>query len=191
MIDHQLNILSLDLGNALGIACSTYNISTRTFIVHDSQTVYIDKYVKANDLSINMIPRKSITVKGFEQTVLSYIERNNLINNIDIVAVEDCFINPERKSAFIALVQYMTKLDELVNNIYNRDLIKLSPKFIKKEFSSVYKGVASKDNMFETLLSKPDIIISNQNTQFMSEHEVDAIAVGYVTCKTIVVNCEL
>lgn len=182
----KINILSFDLGNNLGVALSQYNTKTKENKVIKTKLFCIDQYINDHNFIIdNITNRNSIKILAFKSILHNDILK--MINNykINIFITEDIFIYPGRLTAYKSLALYINALDEYINFYYHKDLLKISPKYIKYKFSSVKRGNASKADM-KIALSALMNITTNININNLSEHEIDAIAVAYVYISEIV-----
>jgi len=159
----NFTIVSIDPGTNTGIAI--YEISPKDFSIVslETLTVVLSEY---GDLLAKLVKIK--------KTIASIIETYNPI----IVSVEAAFLNIRFPKAVMQLSQIISAIELTIKTI-NSDIkiFEYPPKYIKKIIAT---GTADKDDMTEAVLKIKELS-SNININHMSEHEVDAMSIGYVT----------
>lgn len=96
----------------------------------------------------------------------------------DVVVSEDAFYNPKRPSAYMALIQWLTAVDILLHDEYNRVLFKLAPKASKQVVSGF--GGADKLGVRYAVLHRDDIEFKSKNVEDgLTEHICDSIGIAY------------
>lgn len=96
-----------------------------------------------------------------------------------VLAVEEAFLNMKFPLAVMQLSQYLgIILNTFVGYNPTIKVFKYAPRYVKRLFNA--GGNADKDDMTKALLTV-DEITSKYNVLGLCEHEVDALAIGYVT----------
>lgn len=99
---------------------------------------------------------------------------------IETIIAEAPFYSSFRPQTFGSIVEVLTLIKYEIAYKYSLGFKLIEPLLIKKTFSTF--SLATKDKMKETLQEKVLIkdIILNVDIESLSEHEIDAIAIGYV-----------
>lgn len=164
------NILSFDPGNNLGVCIMSIDVKTFKIISIETRTVVLDTYVP------NDVPDRSLYKLNFLHGVV-----NSLLDGYKPVAVgmETAFLNVRFPKAVTTLSQITGVIDLAVLQ-YNPfiKMYKYAPKYIKAIASG--KGTSDKDGMMLAANNNTEIS-SLINPNLLTEHEVDAIMIGYTT----------
>ena len=175
--NYILKILAFDPGLSL----SGWNLST-----YDTSTSLL-RVIKFGMLT----PNKGIDTKETHDEFVKYGPRimtlaslrcqvRELMNECqpNIVVSEDAFYNPSRPTAYLALVQWLTTVDLLLKDEYNRVLFKLAPKASKQVVSGF--GGADKLGVRYAILNKEDISFKPKRVEEnLTEHICDSIGIAY------------
>lgn len=170
-MNNLFNIIGIDPGNNLGISIYTIN-SLDYSIVNISTLIYkLDYY----NISCNNYINKFIYLE-------SIIE--NIIYNYNPLAIvmEDVFMHVRFPRAVIMLASYVNTIENIIVNSNSLiKLIKVMPKYMKSVIST---GKANKEDIKIGLKGIPEIV-KYVNVDLITEHEADAVGLGYLLYKTI------
>lgn len=126
--------------------------------------------------------REEVDIYGTRMITLTLLRLmvKDLIDRFkpDYVASEDAFFNPRRPSAYEALIHWILMVSIVLRDDYNKPLIKIPPKLVKKYISG--DGTSNKLGVQDAIFHHKDIHFSiDMNEIELTEHEGDAIAIGY------------
>jgi len=141
------------------------------------------------DMSILSISTYTVILNNMIVGMDILLERNLALNKIcsclydmyipKAVAVEAAFLNSRFPKAVMQLSQYTSTIDQA---FYNKDnfikILRYPPKYIKKCIGG--GGNADKDGMLRAVKNIPELL-NNVNLDRLTEHEIDALAIGYVS----------
>ena len=118
-------------------------------------------------------------ISKFEELITRYPD-------VDTIVVEAPFYNALTPMAFSSLIEVISAIKYQIAIKYNLKFKAIEPLLVKKLFTN--KGMASKEAMKQFLKLKKEekSVIINLDIDTLSEHEIDAVAVGfsyYVTIK--------
>ena len=168
MYDNLFNIVSIDPGNNIGI--SIYTIDSLTYKVHSvkTHTVVLNIHV---DKGPNALTERVHYLNTFFGELLEY-------HKPLVIVEEAAFLNNRFPKAVMQLSQYIAALDIAIYN-YNRyaKVFKYPPKYVKRYIGA--GGNADKDDMLKAVKKIPEIN-NNVKVDTITEHEVDALSIGYV-----------
>lgn len=175
-----IKIIGIDPGNNTGISIYTLSLPDFKIINIDSRLYQLDTFIN---------PIDSIFYnKMMMRCQILYNIVTSLLKEYDPVAIayESAFLNAKYANAVIQLTQYTSTIEQAIFN-YNTfiRIFKYPPKWIKKYVGA--GGTADKDDMLINLSTLPEL----QNLQLpinLSEHEIDAISIGYVLYKDILLQ---
>lgn len=171
-----INIIGIDPGNNIGLAVYTVSIPdfkivdiyTETFILDNN----IVNYRNNNDTMIN----RMLLLQKYITSVAEFYKPT-------AVGLEMAFLNMRFPKAVIQLSQYLAIIETTFFNILPFiKIFKNPPKYIKKYIGAT--GKADKDDMMNIVASINDIS-SMTNIANKSEHEIDALAIGYILLQDI------
>ena len=145
-------------------------------------------------------PNKTVSHKEYRQLVDTYGMRiitltllRDLIRELmdkykpDFVASEDAFFNPRRPGAYEALLHWILTVSFILKDEYSKPLFKIPPKLVKKFISGV--GTSDKEGVQHAIFKHKDIVFDKGLGEIeLTEHEGDAIAIGYSYWKTLTDN---
>jgi Holliday junction resolvasome RuvABC endonuclease subunit len=161
-------LLGIDPGNNTGVAI--YKIDSTTLDIVDLTTWVV---------VLNNIINAYGDVQLERNKMLSRIANNlSEIYNPNVLAMEAAFLNSRFPKAVMQLSQYTSTIEQtFINNNPFIKLFKYPPKYIKKYIGG--GGNADKDRMLLAVKETPELL-SYVELDRITEHEVDAIAIGYV-----------
>lgn len=172
MYEHDINfnIISIDPGTNFGVA--VYTISSIDFTIQDIKTYYLglDKYLDSIDTDSKLLEKAEHIVK-----FCTYLY--NEYNPVAVIS-ESAFGNIRFPRAGIQLSYLISSL-ELTFTRCN-PMIKLyryPPKYVKRYIGA--GGNAGKPEMLATVGCNKEII-QYIDVNGITEHEIDALAIGYV-----------
>lgn len=122
---------------------------------------------------------------------MSEIINENMVTGI---AVEGAYFNPTRPNAYASLVEVLYAVRRSVALPLAMPVKEIPAMLVKKEFSilrTVKKGDANKKDLLKDALIERKInktILITKDIEEMSEHEIDAAAIGYTYHKLFAVS---
>lgn len=171
---NSFNIIGIDPGNNLGVSILTIdsktfniiNIRTHIFVLEDySSSIILDKKISKLYYITNVIP--------------SYLYN---LYNPKAIGIETAFLNTRFPKAVMHLSQYVGNLDLSFRSLDSFiKIFKYPPKYIKGIIST---GDANKNDMLIGI-SKIKELKDILDYSKLTEHEIDAIAIAYVTLQEI------
>ena len=171
-----VNIVGIDPGNNIGLA--VYKVSVPDFKILDiyTETYILDNNINLNNYSGNVMVNRMMSLQ-------SYITNVALTFNPSAVGLEMAFLNMRFPKAVIQLSQYLGIIETTFFNLLPFvKVFKNPPKYIKKYIGAT--GKADKDDMKSVIGSITDIT-SVTDIEYKSEHEIDALAIGYILLQDI------
>lgn len=171
------HILSFDPGLSFsGWAYSYADDATKTFNVEEYGMITPNKTVGHKEY------RSSVEVYGHRIITLTLLRDmfRELYTHYqpDIVVSEDAFFNPRRPSAYEALIHWILTVSLVLKDEFNKPLYRIPPKLVKKFISGV--GTSNKEGVQSAIFKHKDIVFNPKLTEIvLTEHEGDAIAIGY------------
>lgn len=172
-----VKVLSIDPGTTItGWAMSTFNIPNNTYTVHKFGMITPTKLAKKDKedclrYTQQLIALDHLAIK-FDELMISW--------KPNFVVSEDVFMNAKFANAHAALTLCLFVMSNLCRKKYHMPFYKLAPCHVKRIVTS--SGTANKVSIQEAIINNPEIIV---NTKLMTEHEADAIGVGYTFSKQI------
>lgn len=169
-----INILAIDPGGNTGV--SIYTIDVITIEIINIETFFIDLDYYDKDNGYEKLKNKLL---GLGNSIRHLIDTYNP----HILAIEDTFVNYRFPKSAIYLSQYIATI-ELTVMKYNKfiKIFKYPPKFIKYYIGA--KGNADKDMMLTRVALIPEIT-KFIDPHLVTEHEIDSLAIGYITINFI------
>lgn len=170
----MLYIISIDPGSNLGIAIYGLNECTLEIVSIETILITLENRVNPEDSRDRVLNKLMVINDTCEWLWRKY-------NPVAIVE-EAAFVSRFPK-AVMQLSQYIATI-ELTFKRCNRNLVffRYPPKYVKKEIQA--GGGATKDDMTIGVSKVPEIV-KFINPGVLSEHEVDALAIGYVGIQEI------
>jgi len=168
MNDNLFKIVSIDPGNNIGIAI--YTIDSNTYKVYSVQThtVVLDLHVEK---SSNQLTSRVYYLNKYFSELLEY-------HRPLAVVEEAAFLNNRFPKAVMQLSQYIAAIDIAIYSYSsNTKVFRYPPKYIKRFIGA--GGNADKNDMLKAAKKIPEIN-DNIKLDMVTEHEVDALSIGYV-----------
>jgi len=168
MLD-TFKLVAIDPGNNVGVAVYTISSIDMAVLAIESFTIVLSKQVTG---LIDMSMERNIILE-------SACAKLSAIYNPNVVAMETAFLNSRFPKAVMQLSQYTSTVERTFYKYNNfLKLYRYPPKYIKKYIGA--GGNADKNDMTVAVSNIPEI--SNMvDFNRVTEHEIDAIAVGYIT----------
>ena len=170
-----INVLAIDPGANMGV--TIYTISVPELKIVNITTTVVDLSVHTVDdpLNKNLLLRLNVIKDFIRGVMLEYSPH--------ILAMEAAFVNSRFPKSVMYLSQYIAAIELTVYeyNPYIR-IFNYPPKLIKRVVNA--GGEANKDVMKIALSNIPEIT-QYISVGYISEHEVDSIAIGYTLLKEL------
>lgn len=176
MIEQQhYHMISIDPGSNLGVSIYTLNAIDHSIVNITTHTLPVNTYLDKDD-NVNKLLNKSLLI---QQHCLSLAKIYNPI----FICVESAFANMRFPKAVIQLSQIINTI-EMTFYTYNPmvKIFRYPPKYVKLCVGAT--GNADKDAMLLTV-SEIKEISTHVDTSFISEHEIDSLAIGYTGILTV------
>ena len=178
-----IRVLSFDPGTSLmGYAVEDYHLKTGKVVVIKHGLLKGDQIIK--DRKKDMLPyfSKQYTVlDAIRDAVTSLIDEHKP----NYVASENAF-SYRFVTAFAALLLTIDRIRQACHNTLHRDVYLLQPKEVKQAMAD--NGAATKDDMKTAVLKCENLTFRKsiaKSIDTASEHEFDAIGVGYAFTQRI------
>lgn len=168
-------VLGIDPGSdTLGIACLSVDVQTLE-IVNTQAITFVGSKMSMNPWMEQIHSARFARIAAHKQNFLNVFR----ITTPVAVVCESPFFNPARPNAFAPLVE---TLDALRQAVWEYDqqlpLDLVDPPTVKRAVGG--KGNADKDMMKQLVMGLPGLNFTGPiPLQFVDEHSIDAIAVGY------------
>lgn len=168
-MSEYFNIMGIDPGNNLGITIITVEIPSYKIVSIFTKTIILDNLVPEY-IEDRFIYRLLILQNIIYQVYMEYLPV--------AISLETAFLNMSRPKAVIQLYQYLGVVETVARTINPFvKILKNMPKAIKKLIGA--GGGADKLDMKEAVKLIPDIA-NIIDVTWLSEHEVDSIAMAYL-----------
>jgi len=170
-----INLLAIDPGSNIGV--SIYTLSVPDLQIINLETTFIDlSYFDSKDPDINRLRNKLIHLEACIDSLMDEYQPH-------ILAIEDTFVNFRFPKSAVFLAQYIATVELAVSrrNPFIQ-IYKYAPKYIKASVGA--KGNADKFMMMDRV-SEISEITNFISTRTLSEHEIDSLAIGYITVNYI------
>lgn len=168
--------LSIDPGiNNLGI--SLFNINDNGIEVKETYLVNnIRKFTEEEKIIEKKYTGRLVKVNAVYNKLKEIIDNNK----IDCIIVEAPFYNALTPVAYGSLLEVITIIKYNIAYVNDLDFMLLEPLYIKKIFTNA--AMANKQLIKEFLIKKKEdgSILITKDIELLSEHETDAIAIGFV-----------
>lgn len=166
-----INILAIDPGSNIGV--SIYTVTVPDLTIVNIETYFIDlAYFDKKDPDVNRLRNKLISLESCITELMNVYQPH-------VLAIEDTFVNFRFPKSAVFLAQYIATVELTVSRMNPFIAIfKYAPKFIKSGVGA--GGNADKDVMMDKVSSITEIT-NFINTRALSEHEIDSLAIGYIT----------
>lgn len=175
--DACFTLLSIDPGNNLGLAISVINPLDKTMTVVFSITLISDKAIRYDgNERVLTLSRNERRERYLRPIITQLLEQYN----VDAVIYESAFV-AKSIVAYDSLKFYGDFIRRCSQDYYWDILLQtVSPSKVKK-ILGVAGNSGDKDLMTSAVANHPSIIFSDGiNVADMTEHAIDAIAIGYV-----------
>ena len=177
-MDNVYTIVGIDPGNNLGVGILYVDIDTNKITKVESRTFVLDRYINRDLVPNVMLAR----CQYLQNIVSSMVFRYQPV----IVGLEAAFMNVRFATSVIQLSQYVMSICLAVSNTRPfTKIIKYPPKYIKASVGA--GGNADKDDMKSNLLKIKEIS-SYIDIDYLTEHEIDALSIAYLTYKEVLLN---
>ena len=170
--------IAIDPGiNNTGVILFTLSSDKKFTVINSRLILNIRKFTIEEKLIIkkygDRVPKLQSILNGVNEV---YNSNKDLIKGI---IIEAPFYSSFRPQTFGSIIEVITLIKYNIAYKLNIDFNLIEPLLIKKIFST--KGMATKELMKEVLEQKVknNEIFVPFNVDILSEHEIDAIAVGY------------
>jgi len=176
-----INILSVDPGTNMGVAIYTVSVPDLEILNIETTVLDLNVRTKPDVMYKNLLLRI--------EKIQLYISHIGFNYNPHILAMEAAFVNSRFPKSVMYLSQYIAAIELTLKN--NNPFIKIfnyPPKLVKKTVNA--GGKADKD-MMTIAINNINEISNKIDPTRLSEHEVDALAVGYTLINELRNNPEL
>ena len=171
-----MSLLSIDPGiNFCGLSVGIYDNSYK--VLECSLVKNIRKLTEEEKALEKKRGIRVVKIKAIIDKVYDLVSRHS----VDTIVVEAPFYNSLTPMAYGSILEVLFSIKYTVVMELDLQFEVLEPLLIKKLFTD--KSFASKDVMksfLKTKIQSNDISIGSIDFDSLSEHEVDAIAIGYV-----------
>lgn len=179
MYDNLFKIVSIDPGNNIGI--SIYTIDSLDYSVKSitTHTVVLDIHVEKGP---NQLTSRVYYLNRYFSELLEY-------HRPLVIVEEAAFLNNRFPKAVMQLSQYIAAVDIAIYEYsLNAKVFRYPPKYIKRFIGA--GGNADKDDMLKAVKKIPEIN-GNVDLEAITEHEIDALSIGYVFIQELRLHPEL
>lgn len=174
-------ILAIDPGlTNLGVAAFLVNSRTEQILKIETQTIVSEKLPNTHGLDELDHGSRLLRLYSLEAALFQCMETAQP----GMIVCESPFFDPRKPAAFSALVEVMYTIHNAML-AYDRSLqlTKIAPQAVKKSLGVAgirIPGVKGKDIVKDALLKHPELTpFLPINLEGMTEHEIDAVCVGY------------
>jgi Holliday junction resolvasome RuvABC endonuclease subunit len=169
-MNETFRIVSIDPGTNIGISIMTIDCITFEVVAIETRVVTLNNYTYADDSSDRLLEKLIHLNKVCYEIAYSY--------SPIAIFVESAFLNMRFPKAVIQLSQFIATIETtFIQALPMIKIFRYPPKYVKKLISEY--GGATKDGMLDAINKIPNIGMLI-NTSLLTEHEVDAVAIGYV-----------
>lgn len=175
-----MSFVSIDPGiNNTGI-CSFY-IDNGIFTIHKTRLVNnVRKFTDEEKATAKMYGDRLPRILYIKKLLLEMIDEANKKEQVEGIIAEAPFYSSLRPQTFGSIVEILCVIKLDVAYLLNLPFSAIEPLYIKKHFTKV--SLADKGLMKQVLIDKINNkeIMSEIDVATISEHEIDAVAIGYV-----------
>jgi len=166
--------IAIDPGNNLGVAIYTISLPDMKIVDIETTTIKLELFVPKD--TTNVLQSKLLFL-------YAYIEKLYHIHQPTIIFLEAAFMNIRFPRAVMQLSSFISVIElGFKSGDKHIKILRYPPKYIKKHIGA--GGNAKKDDMTKAL-NKHNELKDIVNTSNLSEHAIDAIAIGYAGLNTI------
>lgn len=177
----HVTIIGIDPGiNNCGISILKHYTDTGETKVQNYFTIHANALAKKEDKAASKTYGSIFSLFQLEKA----IENVMATYTPDFVVSEDAFYNPRTPNAFVSLKSCINSIKRVLYT-HQKTLFLVAPKLAK---ATVNTGTANKEVVQESIRNLADLKIKDTKElpiDGMSEHEADAIAIGYTFIKAI------
>lgn len=102
----------------------------------------------------------------------------------DYVSVEDAFFNPKRPNAYASLLFWICSVTIIYHENYQKPIYRIPTRTIKQRLTG--SGGKGKGSVKDAIIKSEEIVFKQKKqAEIATDHEFDAIAVGYYFIKEI------
>jgi len=168
MYNNLFNIVSVDPGNNIGISIYTIDSTDYSIKSITTHTVVLDLHV---DKSSSQLTSKIHYLNKYFSELLAY-------HKPLVIVEEAAFLNNRFPKAVMQLSQYIAAIDIAIYNYSSLvKVFRYPPKYIKRLIGA--GGNADKNDMLKAV-KKISEIKKYVKLDNVTEHEIDALSIGYV-----------
>ena len=175
-------ILSVDPSiNLCGVALT--KLDGKNVVCLGTKLINVSSRVRHNDREREVERnwgRRYLQISRISNEINNFLDEMGVKKELTGITVESPFFMPGKPNAFGPLIEVLFGITSFVGVPRNIPVNTFSPMEVKAHFSK--KSNASKSEMrtaLEILAKTKEVIIDPKIIKDLSEHEVDAIAVGY------------
>lgn len=163
------NLVAVDPGSNTGVAIYSLDPVTLSIVSVDTFTYALNNYVSEHiDIGLER-----------NQLLGGMCSRVSELYRPNVLAMESAFLNSRFPKAVMQLSQYTSTVEQTFYRMNNFiKIYRYPPKYIKRYIGA--GGNADKDDMTAAVMKIPELsdkLVFNG----LTEHEIDAVAVGYIT----------
>jgi Holliday junction resolvasome RuvABC endonuclease subunit len=175
-MDNLINILTIDPGNNIGVSIITVDVRDFSIVNIETRLYVLENLIPVMDDNFNKLLYKLSVIQDIVTDL--YVAYNPIA-----LGVETSFLNTRFPKAVLQLSQYVAVIEHTMYTLNTRiKMFRYMPRYIKRILGA--GGSADKDDMMVTM-SAIDELTNHINPYILSEHEVDAIAIGYTVLMEI------
>jgi len=131
-----------------------------------SKVLYSDK--------VNTFGKSTVSLNYLQEQVCLLIDEFKP----DFIAIEDTYLDPRRPTAYASLLQWICAVKLVCLQRYNMPIFLVASKVAKQSVTG--HGGSTKVSIQESLLDRSDVKFKQKKqSDMLSEHEADSIAVGF------------
>ena len=171
-----ITVIGIDPGNNMGV--SVFKLDGYTMEILNIETLFIDlnRCIDVTNIVSDRMTDRIMVINNF------CTELHNIYKP-SVIAVEAAFLNNRFPRAVMQLSQYIAAIEisfKVSNPLLN--FLRYPPKYVKRMIGA--GGNAKKDDMTTAIENIPEIN-DLVDTSLLTEHEIDALAIGYIGVQQI------
>jgi len=164
-----INILSIDPGTNMGVSIYTVSVPDLKILSIVTTVLNLSNHTTEDPFYDNLLLRTQVIQRYIGNLTIEYMPH--------VLAMEAAFVNSKFPKSVMYLSHYIAAINLSVTSI--NPFIKIfnyPPKLVKKLISNT--GNADKDAMKVAVAMIPEIT-NHLDVNYLSEHEIDSLAIGY------------
>jgi len=166
-----INLISIDPGTNIGISIYQLSVPDLKIINIETLCIELSYFNNSENAEINMLSRMIYLDNYIKLMINEY--------NPHIIAMEAAFVNGRFPRSGMMLSKYIATIEMAIRAINPYiPIYRYAPKMIKMIIGA--KGTADKDAMTKAV-DKIEEITAYIDPKQLTEHEVDSLAIGYIT----------